>query len=309
MKVLLTGASGFLGSHVLHALRQHGVPVWTLGRSCPPGQAATAHVQHDLLAGGDLAGSLRRIAPSHLLHLAWVTDHASYRTSPCNADWAQATLRLAEAFCDAGGRHLVVGGSCAEYDWSHGWCHEGVTPLVPATPYGAAKDATRRRLQVLCAGRGLRLAWARIFFPFGTGQSPQWLIPSLVSALQGTRAPFTVQALQQRDFVSAPDVAGALWTLLQAPADGCFNISSARPVAVGELVRTLAHLLDADPQPLLALACTQLQAPALVAGDNTRLRTLGWSGPGDLVDALARLLVTPADAANAAQCGLDPDGS
>lgn len=291
MKVLMTGASGFLGGHVLGLLRQHGIAVWTLGRRCPAGQDAAAHVGCDLLAEGDLGEALCRLAPSHLLHLAWVTDPASYQTSALNDDWARATVRLAQHFLDSGGRHLVVAGSCAEYDWSHGWCHEHSTPLLPATPYGRAKDATRQHLLALCAQHGARLAWGRIFFPFGTGQAPERLIPSLVSALTGTREPFPVQAGQMRDFVCAADVASALLTLLTSPAQDCFNISSAQPIAVGDLVRLLAQRIGADPQPLLAMAARRLQAPELVAGDNGRLRALGWAGPTALGDGLAPMVM------------------
>ena len=290
MRLLITGASGFIGRHVLELLRVQGVSAWTLGRTPPPGSPSGTHISCDLLAGDDCAASLRRLAPSHLLHLAWVTDHAHYQTSLLNAEWARATQALARAFSGAGGRHLVVAGTCAEYDWSQGWCHEDTTPLAPATPYGLAKDATRHWLQDHAGALGLRLAWSRIFFPFGAGQSPQRLIPALVSALQGRLPVFPVQALQQRDFVSAPDVAQALWILLQTPATGCYNISSAAPVAIGELVLTLARLLGADPAPVLAAAATGVLPPALVAGDNRRLRALGWAGPAPLSDGLARML-------------------
>lgn len=291
MKLLVTGASGFIGRHVLDLLRQRGVHAWTLGRHAPAGWPRDRHLACDLLAdAGACADVLHRFAPSHLLHLAWVTDPASYQTSPLNADWQRATQRLAHAFAQAGGRHLVVAGTCAEYDWSQGWCHEDTTPLRPATPYGMAKDSTRRWLQDHARSHGLRLAWGRIFFPFGAGQAQARLIPALMAALRGRRAVFPVHAAQQRDFVAAPDVALAFWTLLQQPAQGCYNIASAQPVAIAEMVRMLARLLDADPEPVLAQATAGAQPPVLVAGDNRRLRALGWQGAAPLVDALARMV-------------------
>lgn len=293
MRLLVTGGSGFLGRHVLELLRQRGVAAWTLGRSVPTGCSSASHLMCDLFAGDpSCAASLRQLAPSHLLHLAWVTDPASYQTSPLNAGWRQATCQLAQAFAQAGGRHMVVAGSCAEYDWTQGWCHEDTTPLLPATPYGVEKDATRRWLQEHASDLGLRLAWGRIFFPYGVGQSAGRLIPALVAALQGLRPPFPVQARQQRDFVWASDVAQALWVLLQSPARGCYNISSAQPVAIADLVRTLARLLDADPAPMLAEAAPGLSPPALVAGDNQRLRALGWAGPTPLAEGLARTVAS-----------------
>lgn len=306
MRLLVTGASGFIGCHVLELLRRHGVDAWTLGRSLPEGWPAANHLACDLLAGGDAtAPLLRQLAPSHLLHLAWVTDPASYQTSALNTDWQRATCALAHAFSQAGGRHIVVAGSCAEYDWSRGWCRESTTPLRPATPYGAAKDATRHWLQRHATERGLRLAWGRIFFPYGAGQSRHRLIPALVASLQGRQAAFPVQALQRRDFVSAADVALALWTLLRRPAHGCYNISSAQPVAIAELVRLLARLLDADPAPLLAQAVAVVQPPALVAGDNRCLRALGWPGAVPLAEGLARMVAAVTAVPTARERALD----
>ena len=306
MRLLVTGASGFIGRHVLELLRRHGVAAWTLGRSLPGGWPSANHLSCDLLAGGDdCAQSLRQLAPSHLLHLAWVTDPASYQTTALNTDWQRATCALAQSFSQAGGRHMVVAGSCAEYDWSQGWCRENTTPLLPATPYGVAKDATRRWLQRHATERGLRLAWGRIFFPFGAWQSAHRLIPALLASLQGRRAAFPVQALQRRDFVSAADVALALWTLLQTPAHGCYNISSAQPVAIADLVRMLARLLDADPAPVLAQAVAVVQQPALVAGDNQRLRALGWSGPTPLAEGLARMVAAAVPVPSARDAAID----
>lgn len=289
MRLLITGASGFIGHHVLELLRTRGVSAWTLGRSLPALGRSDAHLACDLLAGDDCAPAMRQLAPSHLLHLAWVTDPAHYQTSPLNAAWALATQRLALAFAQAGGRHLVVAGTCAEYDWSQGWCQEDTTPLSPATPYGQAKDATRRWLQAQAPEWGLRLAWGRIFFPYGAGQSAQRLIPALTAALRGQRPVFPVQALQRRDFISAPDVAQALWTLLHASATGSYNIASAEPVAIGQLVRMLARQLGVDPTPVLAVAANAVQTPELVAGDNRRLRALGWVGPTPLQQGLVRM--------------------
>jgi len=290
VRVILTGGSGFLGRHVLDLLRHLGVAVWTLGRSLPCGQLRERHVFCDLLADDPLACHLLPIAPTHLLHLAWVTDPASYRESPLNSAWIQATQRLTQAFGQAGGRHMVSVGSCAEYDWSHGWCNDDALHLSPSTPYGLAKDATRMLLQTACAADGIRFAWARVFFPFGIGQSPQRLIPSLVSVLRGRQSAFVTQTLQRRDFISAPDVARALWVLLKSPAHGCYNICCANPVSIEDLIRLLAGLLHADPQPLLAMAAAELQQPELVAGENQRLKSLGWQPGGTLSDSLSQYL-------------------
>jgi nucleoside-diphosphate-sugar epimerase len=79
-----------------------------------------------------------------------------------------------------------------------------------------AKDATRRLLAALCAAHGASCAWGRVFFPYGRGEAPQRLVPSLTAVFQGRREPFGVNAGNYRDFVHAAYVAGAFLTLLRA---------------------------------------------------------------------------------------------
>ena len=276
MKVLLTGASGFLGRHVLHSLRQRGIDTVLLCRQPPADPKVTAWIAADLLASTDWVALVAQAQATHLLHLAWYAEHGRYWVSPLNLRWVDATVQLTEAFCQAGGQQVVVAGTCAEYDWSHGYCREESTPLHPATLYGVAKDAARRLVMAVCQQHQIPCAWGRVFLPFGAGESPQRLIPSLIAALRGQRAPFGVNASAYRDFLHASDVAEGLLTLLQQGAQGAYNISSGQPVQLQALIRQLAELLHAEPAPLLALASERSGEPALLVGDPQRLQALGW---------------------------------
>lgn len=273
MRVLLTGGSGFLGRHMLDALRRHGIETVTAGRNRP--QRAEHFIAADLLDASDLASLVREAGATHLLHLAWYAEHGKYWTSPLNLHWADATARLAEAFCEAGGKKLVIAGTCAEYDWSHGICLEDTTPLEPATLYGAAKDAARRLMMAVCRQHGMPCAWGRIFLPFGPGESGQRLIPSLIDVFDGKRAPFGVNAGACRDFLHASDVAEGFVTLLHR-GEGAFNISSGEPMKLADLVTLLAEMMDADPRAVLGLPGARPGEPPLLIGDNTKLRALGW---------------------------------
>lgn len=278
MRVMVTGAGGFLGRYVLRALQSNGLSAVAVGRSPPADLAGAAFIQADLLETARLPALTARAGASHLVHLAWFTQHGVFWHSPHNFRWVDASVRLVEAFCVSGGRHVVVAGSCAEYDWNDGRCDEASTALVPATPYGVSKDATRRLVTALCAQHRVGCAWGRIFFPYGAGESSARLLPRLVAALQGHSPAFGVGGAAVRDFLHARDVAAGLRTLLQAEATGSFNISSDKPVTVTDLVRRLARLLDADPGRILdapAPADRSGDAPLLL-GSNARLRALGW---------------------------------
>lgn len=286
MKILLTGATGFLGAHVLRALLAQGLSTVVIGRRPP--EAGVPFLETNLLGGGDFAGLLRRAGATHLLHLAWYAEHGRYWTSPLNLRWVEATVRLVEAFCQAGGSRVVVAGTCAEYDWRCGYCREDDTPLAPATLYGVAKDATRRLVAGICAGAGVPWAWGRIFLPYGPGEPAARLIPSLFAVFRGQRPAFGVNAQAYRDFLHVADVADGLVTLARAPeAAGAHNIASGQPVRLDEVVRTVARLCDADPRPVLEQASQRPGEPPLLVGDSSRLRALGWRPRLSLADGLA----------------------
>lgn len=288
MKVLLTGASGFLGRYVLAGLRRQCVETVVLGRRRPANADFADFVAADLLTAADLSALVKDVEATHLLHLAWYAEHGKYWTSPLNLRWVDATTRLVEAFCQAGGRQVVVAGTCAEYDWPSGYCREDATPLAPATLYGVAKDATRRLVTALCAQHQAVCAWGRVFLPFGAGEACPRLVPSLIEVLRGKREPFGVSAASYRDFLHASDVAEGFLCLLSNAANGAYNISSGQAVPIGDLVCKLARLLNADPQPVLELKGERCGEPVLLVGENVKLKALGWRPALSLAQGLER---------------------
>lgn len=275
MRVLLTGASGFVGAHVLGQLLESGVDVIVIGRSRPAGYTGS-FISADLLECGELSELIQGACASHLIHLAWYTEHGQYWNSPLNLRWVEASVRLVEGFCAAGGQKVVTAGTCAEYDWNFGLCQEDSTPLNPATLYGTAKDATRRLLEAVCKHHKAKCAWGRIFLLYGKGEDPRRLIPSLIDVFEGRRPPFGVNATACRDFLSVNDVASALIRLLSSDAQGCYNISSGTPTQIAEVVREIASDLRADPRVILDLCSERLSEPNVLFGDNRKLTALGW---------------------------------
>lgn len=288
MRVLLTGASGFIGRYVLNALQQYGIEVVAIGRTQP--QPSIPFIETDLLSVSDFTPLLRQAQATHLLHLAWYAEHGKYWISPLNLRWVEATTRLVEAFCEVGGQQVVVAGTCAEYDWAHGYCREDSTPLNPATLYGTAKDATRRLVMAVCAQYQVPCAWGRIFLPFGQGESASRLIPSLIEVFQGMRAPFGVNANAYRDFLHASDVAEGFVKLLAAQSNDTYNLCSGEPRPLAEIVTVLATLLDADPATVLALTTERPGEPPLLVGENMKLQALGWRPALNLAQGLEQFV-------------------
>lgn len=286
MKVLVTGASGFIGRYVLSVLKQHEIDVLAVGRTRP--QPSVPFIEADLLTTSDFVPLLQQARATHLLHLAWYAEHGKYWTSPFNLRWLEVTTRLVEAFCITGGQKVVIAGTCAEYDWTHCYCQEDSTPLHPATLYGTAKDATRRLAMAVCAQHEVPCAWGRIFLPFGHGESTSRLIPSLIEVFREERAPFGVNAHAYRDFLHASDVAEGFVRLLTAEASGAYNVCSGEVTRLTEIVTILASLLGADPAPVLALATERPGEPPLLVGESLRLKALEWRPVLTLAQGLER---------------------
>jgi nucleoside-diphosphate-sugar epimerase len=285
---LVTGAAGFIGQRTLPLLLSSGCEVHAVSRAP---RVASIHSLHwhacDLFDERAVAELVESVQATHLLHLAWCTEYPGYWTSLDNLKWVRSTLVLAERFQEAGGVRAAFAGTCAEYDWSYGFCSETLTPLAPQTLYGTAKDATRRMLTSYASLTQLSTAWARLFFMFGHDEHPNKLVRSISQALlDGREAPCS-EGSQIRDFLHVEDVAAALVAILASPVHGAINVGSGQATTVRQLVQELADLTgNASLLRPGAVATRAGEAPCVLA-DVRRLREEVGFQPA--VDRQARL--------------------
>jgi nucleoside-diphosphate-sugar epimerase len=183
---------------------------------------------------------VRDARPSHLLHLAWTTEHGRYWEDPANTEWVAATRRLLEAFGETGGSRFVLAGRCAQYEWSGSEpLSEKDTPRRPATTYGRAKQGASEIVEA----SGLSTATALLFFPYGPNERPERLVPSIARGLlAGEEAP-TSSGTQVRDFIHVSDCGGALAALLDSDATGPVNVGSGEGVSVAEVAEAVARIV------------------------------------------------------------------
>ena len=286
-RVLLTGASGFVGRQTIGPLLDLSYEVHAVGNTVTDPRARWYRA--DLLNQDSRRQLVAAVRPDALLHCAWVTGHGAFWTSPANLDWVAASLDLARAAAARGTRRMLMVGSCAEYDWAapptHPWREDD--PRRPVSLYGTAKDALHRLLAAFAGTVGIGLVWARLFHLYGPHEAPERLVPGLLAALRAGRPAEIGAGAAVRDFMHVSDAGRALAHLLAGEMRGAVNVASGQPVTIGALAGMAARL--AGRPDLLAVGAPRGNEPPSVVADVTRLRASGFVPAIGLEDGLAGL--------------------
>jgi nucleoside-diphosphate-sugar epimerase len=272
VRVLLTGATGFVGRHAFEALVEQGCEVHAVARHPGPPREGVFWHEADLLDPAALQAVVDRAQATHLLHLAWYAVPGSFWSAPQNERWIDASLRLLRAFGEARGRRAVLVGTCAEYAWGSECLSEHTTPLEPTTLYGACKHATHIAAAALADQLDVSLAWGRIFFLYGPHEPPGRLVSGVASTLlAGEEAP-TSEGFQRLDFMHVRDVAAALLSLLRSDVLGPVNIASGEALPVRDLVAAIAEHAGGIERVRFGAREERPEEPPVILGDSTRLR-------------------------------------
>ncbi|GAB0149500.1 NAD(P)-dependent oxidoreductase [Marichromatium sp. PS1] len=244
-RVIVTGASGFVGRRIVQALLDRGIGVRLLVRD--PARAAvlfpargvelveiedlfTASVEtlQTVLAGGEM-----------LVHAAWYAEPGRYLDSTRNLVCLTGSLHLAEAFVAAGGRRFVGVGSCAEYDPTPGSL-DIHTPLRPQTLYGACKASTYQVLEQLLRVAGVEFAWCRPFYLYGEGEDPRRLVAHLHTRLAAGEPVDLGSGEQVRDYLDVERAGEMIAEVALGGRCGAFNICSGRGQSVRQIAERVA---------------------------------------------------------------------
>lgn len=239
-KILITGGNGFIGKHCIQALAANGHDAVSLD--------ITDGKFRKIDLGDSLAVEtrLQEIRPTHLLHLAWYVTHGDFWESPKNLEAMTMTLNLFQSFAASGGKRFVGIGTCAEYDWSIDGPYREDSDLRPQNLYGLVKKQTSENLTLLAKKWNISCAWARPFFPFGPGEPPQKLVPSILQSLFNKSKLSLSGGPQQKDFIYVKDLAQALATTLTNEVSGPVNMGTGHGYTVRDVALTAAKILSLE---------------------------------------------------------------
>lgn len=277
-RIMVTGAGGYIGRHVIAALAGKAdiVPVTVNG------------ARADLLDKAQRRQLFQPEPPDVLIHLAWVTEHGAFWSSPLNEAWLAASEDLFRLFYANGGRRLVATGSCAEYDWKTGADQFIETaPLAPHTDYGASKVRAMDALVRHADNAGGAWAWGRIFFSFGMGEPEKRLVPAMLRAAKTGETLGIGPGNTVRDFWPVETLGKSIAALALSDVEGPVNVASGQATTFADMARMIEAtgarhgIIRPDSRPLGA------GEPISLVADVSRLKDeVGFQEQPDLQVAL-----------------------
>lgn len=236
-KVILTGATGFVGQHLTPLLLAKGYAVTAIARDLTKVQAFNWASQVNWVIA-DLHSTLPTLAVDDttiIIHLAW-QGLPNYQARFHFEDNLPASYHFLQQMVAAGAKHILVTGTCFEYGMQAGEITTA-TPTAPTNAYAFAKDMLRKQLQFLQQEQPFCLQWARLFYLHGAGQNPNAILAQLDTAIDNHDESFNMSGGEQlRDYLPVATAANQLLEILQAKQPGLFNVCSGQPISIRRLV-------------------------------------------------------------------------
>lgn len=288
MKILLTGASGFIGSALLPALVSRGHAISLLSRNYSNAVGIADEIVCDISCWPEA------VSGRHFdlcIHLAWIATPGIYLSSRANDLFAEMTPRLADILFEAGLPHFFGLGTCLEYAPNpSASCIPGITTIAPETAYGMAKERARAGIAKSADLHKKGYTWARLFYPYGPGEHPA-RIPSLflrtLSQAQSIelKSPHSV-----KDWIHVHDVISAILRVAEnAQPLQEINLGSGIGTEIQILAKMAAGVVGAS-HTLIKLSLPREKDPyAYHIAENAQLSSLGWQPSVTLIEGLESL--------------------
>ena len=274
-KVLITGGSGFIGQNVVEQLLNKNYEIHSITRNAAQKDQENL-IQHeiDLMDNSEITKFFNENKFENLIHLAWYVGKKCH-THNLNIDWTIATLNLAKAFIENGGKCFVGAGTVSEYEYKYGYLLEDTTPTDPKTLYGNSKNALYNILKVYFKQNNCKFKWVRIFNLYGPNEKPQRLMPSVINSCLKNEDVKVSDCLKYQDYLYVKDTASGIISAFESDLEGAINICSNKPVQLKEIVNKIAQYTNFKGEILWG-AIPAAFGDEIVVGNNEKLKSTGW---------------------------------
>ena len=273
-KLLITGGTGFIGGAVIDILLEKGYEIHLISSKKQEQKEGIINHQLDLLDSTKLSEFFAKNSFESAIHLAWYVA-SNYQENDENLNWLIATLNFIKLFQKSGGKKFLAAGSVLEYDLSHGYLSEDLSPVNASSLYASSKTALYKVLGAYCKKYNIDFKWARIFNVYGPFEKSQRLMPSvIISCLKGENVKVS-KCLKFQDYLYVSDMASGIVALFESDYNGAMNICSNQPVQLRFIVEKIAELTNFKGEILYGKMPENFSAN-LIIGDNQKLLNLGW---------------------------------
>ena len=233
-KILVTGAGGYIGRHVVKALLDKGAEVIAVDLYTEGIDQRAKILNTDIFSGEETLYQ-KLCEPEVCLHMAWKDGFV--HNSNAHMEMLSAHYRFIRHRIEHGTKHIAVMGTMHEVGYYEGAIDEN-TPCNPRSMYGIAKDALRRSTFALLEGTDVVLQWLRAYYIFGDDKKNHSIFAKLIQAEEEGKEffPFT-SGKNKYDFITVDELANQIATcVMQTEVTGVINCCSGNPISLAEQV-------------------------------------------------------------------------
>lgn len=279
-KILVTGATGFIGNYVIEELLKLNYIVTATSFNAKKAAAANwykkvRYIQFDLKQfDSDINYYTFFGEPDLMIHLAW-EGLPNYKQSFHVEENLPRHLVFLQNLIANGLTDLTVTGTCLEYGMQEG-CLSEDTPCKPSNPYAIAKHELCKKLLVFQSLFSFHFKWIRLFYMYGQGQSPNSLVSQLETALDNNEAVFNMSGgEQERDYLPISEVVtNIIKIVLQNKISGIINCCSGKPVKIKDFIQRYLDSKDSVIKLNLGFYPYADYEPLSFWGDSTKLQSI-----------------------------------
>lgn len=248
-KILITGATGFVGSQVLKNLLARNKDVYAVVRKTKKNLLKKKYPNLNLIVTNDLFAESsewwnKKCKGIHtIIHLAWYAEPRKYLNSSKNINCLKGSLNMAQGAIKAGVKKFVGIGTCFEYDLSLGRLSVN-SLLKPTTIYSAAKLSLYTALSQLFIDNSIKFTWCRLFYLYGEGEDDRRLVAYIHKQLNKGKVVKLSSGKQIRDFLNVSEVGRIIHIIALGSKEGPINICSGNPITVRQMAENIADIYN-----------------------------------------------------------------